>query len=76
MLWARAIACEDRKGCSLACNALQAIARIYRFGQQMPTFIYRLLYTSAIDHRIYRRNIDKEALFNRVVDKRAVKGAS
>ncbi|KAK9810003.1 hypothetical protein WJX72_003200 [[Myrmecia] bisecta] len=52
----------------------QAIARIYRYGQTQPTYVYRLLYKSAIDQRVYRRNVDKEGLFKRVVDNKTVKG--
>ena len=53
---------------------LQAIARIYRYGQTRPTFVYRLLYKGTAEHRMYRRNVDKEGLFMRVVDKQTVKG--
>lgn len=54
--------------------ALQAIARIYRYGQTHATFVYRLLYKGTAEHRVYRRNVDKEGLFMRVVDKQTVKG--
>lgn len=53
---------------------LQAIARIYRYGQTHATFVYRLLYKGTAEHRVYRRNVDKEGLFMRVVDKQTVKG--
>lgn len=53
---------------------MQAIARIYRYGQTRPTFVYRLLYKGTAEHRVYRRNVDKEGLFMKVVDKQTVKG--
>ena len=53
---------------------VQAIARIYRYGQTHATFVYRLLYKGTAEHRVYRRNVDKEGLFIRVVDKQTVKG--
>lgn len=53
---------------------MQAIARIYRYGQTQPTFVYRLIYQGTAEHRVYRRNVDKEGLFKRVVDKQTVKG--
>lgn len=36
--------------------------------------MYRLIYKSTIEQRVYRRNVDKEGLFQRVVDKRTIKG--
>ena len=54
--------------------APQAIARIYRYGQTKATFVYRLLYKGTAEHRVYRRNVDKEGLFLKVVDKETVKG--
>lgn len=53
---------------------VQAIARIYRYGQTHATYVYRLLYKGTAEHRVYRRNVDKEGLFMRVVDKQTVKG--
>lgn len=53
---------------------LQAIARIYRYGQTHATYVYRLLYKGTAEHRVYRRNVDKEGLFMRVIDKQTVKG--
>ncbi|KAL0037316.1 hypothetical protein WJX79_001658 [Trebouxia sp. C0005] len=54
----------------------QAIARIYRYGQKRATFVYRLLYKGTAEHRVYRRNVDKEGLFMKVVDKQTVKGTN
>ena len=36
--------------------------------------MYRLLYKGTAEHRVYRRNVDKEGLFLKVVDKETVKG--
>ncbi|EFJ40596.1 hypothetical protein VOLCADRAFT_48099, partial [Volvox carteri f. nagariensis] len=44
----------------------QAIARIYRFGQTRPTFVYRLLYAATLEELVYDLNVDKEELFNKV----------
>lgn len=55
-------------------DSLQAIARIFRYGQKHETYVYRLLYKGTIERRVYRRNVDKEGLFQRVVDKRTIKG--
>ena len=55
-------------------SCLQAIARIYRYGRTHATFVYRLLYKGTAEHRVYRRNVDKEGLFMKVVDKQTVKG--
>eukprot|EP00884_Botryococcus_braunii_P023067 jgi/Botrbrau1/9444/Bobra.0252s0067.1 len=52
----------------------QAIARIFRLGQQKPTIVYRLMAKNTMEHRVYRRNVDKEGLFLRVVDSKTVKG--
>lgn len=47
---------------------LQAVARIFRFGQLKPTFIYRLLYCNTFEEYIHRVNIRKEQLFEKVSD--------
>lgn len=44
----------------------QAIARIYRFGQTRPSYVYRLLYGATLEELIYDRNLDKEELFAKV----------
>jgi hypothetical protein len=51
----------------------QAIFRAYRFGQEKPVFIYRLVSQGAIEESIYRRQVNKQALANRVVDKEQTK---
>ncbi len=56
-------------------SELQAIARIFRFGQEHPTHVYRIMAKNTFGHRVYRRSVDKESLFKRVIDKRHIKGA-
>jgi transcriptional regulator ATRX len=46
-----------------AVHNAQAIARIFRFGQTRPSFVYRMLYNATFEFRLYRRNLDKEGLF-------------
>ena len=55
-------------------SELQAIARIFRFGQEHPTHVYRIMAKNTFGHRVYRRSVDKESLFKRVIDKRHIKG--
>uniref|UniRef100_A0A7S3QR72 Helicase C-terminal domain-containing protein n=1 Tax=Dunaliella tertiolecta TaxID=3047 RepID=A0A7S3QR72_DUNTE len=44
----------------------QAIARIHRMGQSKPTFVYWLLYKNTAEEKVYKCNIAKEELFQRV----------
>ncbi|KAK3815056.1 MAG: hypothetical protein J3Q66DRAFT_343721 [Benniella sp.] len=48
----------------------QAVARSYRYGQQKPVYVYRLQTFGTWEDRIYKINIHKLALANRVVDKK------
>jgi len=43
-------------------NDRQAMARIWRDGQQKPCFIYRLFTTGTIDEKVYQRQICKDGL--------------
>jgi transcriptional regulator ATRX len=53
---------------------VQAIARIFRYGQTRQTYIYSLVYQGTMEEACYRRNVDKEGLSKKVVDQRTVKG--
>lgn len=53
---------------------MQAIARIFRYGQTRQTYIYSLVYQGTMEEACYRRNVDKEGLSKKVVDQRTVKG--
>lgn len=44
------------------CNDEQAAARIFRFGQKRPTFIYRLVSSLSLEKKVYRRQTLKNAL--------------
>ncbi|KAG0246376.1 hypothetical protein BGX31_002677 [Mortierella sp. GBA43] len=48
----------------------QAIARAYRYGQKKPVFVYRLQTFGTWEDRLYKLNIYKLGLANRVVDKK------
>lgn len=45
---------------------VQAIARIYRFGQTRASFVYRLMLAGTVDEVVYGCNVDKEELFSKV----------
>lgn len=49
---------------------LQAMARVWRDGQQRKVHIYRLLLAGTIDEKIYQRQIRKQGLSGAVVDAR------
>ncbi len=46
----------------------QAMCRSYRFGQQKPTFVYRLVAVGSLEHRVLKLQVSKELLSRRVVD--------
>ena len=45
---------------------MQAITRIYRFGQARPAYVYRLVYAGTLEQEVYHLNIQKEELFSKV----------
>merc|ERR1712238_34788 len=47
----------------------QAVFRAYRFGQTRPVFVYRLLAAGTMEEKIYHRQVTKNALASRVLDK-------
>ncbi|XP_040287953.1 DNA repair and recombination protein RAD54B isoform X1 [Bufo bufo] len=49
-------------------NDMQAMARVWRDGQQRTVHIYRLLTTGTLEEKIYQRQISKQGLSGAVVD--------
>ncbi|EFN53209.1 hypothetical protein CHLNCDRAFT_137064 [Chlorella variabilis] len=54
---------------------LQAIARLFRYGQAHGTFVYRMYFNGAVQYNVYLRNVNKVMLFKRVIDRQSVKRA-
>ncbi|OMO84522.1 SNF2-related protein [Corchorus capsularis] len=51
---------------------LQAIYRAWRYGQTKPVFAYRMLAHGTMEEKIYKRQVTKEGLAARVVDRQQV----
>ncbi|KAK4621839.1 hypothetical protein CLAFUW4_06550 [Fulvia fulva] len=48
----------------------QAVGRAYRLGQQKPVFVYRMVMGSTFEGHIYNKQLFKQSLFQRVVDRK------
>lgn len=50
----------------------QAIARAYRYGQTQTVTVYRLVSAGTMEEKVYKQQVEKQALFSRVVDEQQI----
>lgn len=50
------------------CDDQQASSRIFRFGQEKPTFVYRLIIDNSFELSILNRQTNKQNMSDRVID--------
>ncbi|KAF7581024.1 SNF2 N-terminal domain family protein [Clavispora lusitaniae] len=55
---------------------LQAMARVHRYGQTKPVFIYRLFTTGAIDEKIFQRQLMKNNLSDMFLDEKSTSASN
>lgn len=50
----------------------QSVARAFRYGQTRKVFVYRLQTHGTFESKVYKNNLQKLSLANRVVDKKNI----